>query len=118
MSSNIKVRRICQYCGKEFTAQTTVTKYCSVKCAQRAYKVRKKAEKIKASNKDTNLIKTQPLEKIKAKEFLTVKDASILLNCSIPTTYKLIKQDKLKSVNISQRKILIKREDINKLFEE
>ncbi|MFA6334291.1 MAG: CHC2 zinc finger domain-containing protein [Bacteroidales bacterium] len=28
MGSNIRVQRICQYCGKEFTARTTVTKYC------------------------------------------------------------------------------------------
>ncbi len=30
MSSNIKLQRICQHCGNEFTAKTTVTQYCGV----------------------------------------------------------------------------------------
>ena len=28
MSSNIKVERICEWCGKKFIAQTTVTRFC------------------------------------------------------------------------------------------
>ena len=48
MSSKIEVQRICQYCEQEFTARTTVTKYCSHKCGQRAYKARKRAETIEA----------------------------------------------------------------------
>ena len=50
MSSNIRVQRICQFCGKEFTARTTVTKYCSDVCAKRAYKARKRTEKVEISN--------------------------------------------------------------------
>ena len=45
MSSNIAIQRICQHCGKEFTARTTVTQYCSDDCAKRAYKARIKAAK-------------------------------------------------------------------------
>lgn len=61
-------------------------------------------------------MKTQNIETIKAKEFLTVRDVSILLNCSIRTAYYLIANGTIKSVNISQRKTLIKRTEIDKLF--
>jgi len=49
MSSNIRVLRICKLCGEEFIAKTTVTKFCGDRCAKRAYKARKKDEKIGAS---------------------------------------------------------------------
>ena len=74
MSSNIKVQRICQHCGKEFTARTTVTQYCSGTCSKRAYKARLKVSKIEASNKETQLIKIQPIEQLKAKAFLSIAD--------------------------------------------
>ena len=73
MSSKIEVQRICQYCEQEFTARTTVTKYCSLKCSQKAYKARKRAEKIERSNTDTTRIKSQSIEQLKSKEFLTVR---------------------------------------------
>lgn len=40
MSSNIKVERICEWCGKKFIAQTTVTRFCSKRCAEHSYKER------------------------------------------------------------------------------
>jgi predicted transcriptional regulator len=87
MSSNIRIQRICQYCNNEFTAKTTVTKFCSDNCAKRAYKERKKQERIKASNKETKKNVILPIEQLKAKEFLTVQEVSKLLNCSIRTVY-------------------------------
>lgn len=116
MSSNIKVQRICQHCGNEFTARTTVTKYCSDICAKRAYKARKRTEKIETSNKETIQIKTQPLETLKAKEFLTVRDVATLLGCSVRTTYRLIDNSTLKAVNLAERMTRIKRSEVNKLL--
>ena len=46
MSSNIRISKICQHCGQEFVAKTTVTKFCSDNCAKRNYKKRKREEKI------------------------------------------------------------------------
>lgn len=117
MSSNIKVQRICQHCGKEFTARTTVTKTCSDNCAKRLYKAKQKAVKIEASNKETQVIKAKPKEDLKAKEFLTVRDAAKLLNCSVRTAYRAIKQGNIKAFNLAERKTLIRRTDIDKLFQ-
>jgi excisionase family DNA binding protein len=116
MSSNIQIQRICQFCGKEFTARTTVTKTCSDYCAKRLYKQRQKATKVEASNSETQLIRNKPVEELKIKEFLTVRDAAKLLSCSNRTVYYLITKGNIKGVNISQRKTLIKRSDIDKLF--
>ena len=70
MSSNIRIQRICQHCGNEFTAMTTVTKYCGAQCAKSAYKARQKTEKIDVSNKETKEIISKPIAEIQSKEFL------------------------------------------------
>ena len=116
MSSNIEVQRICQHCGKEFTARTTVTQYCGDDCAKRAYKARQRAARIEVSNKETLLIKTKPIEEIKAKEFLTVRDVATLLNCSVRSVYYYIKSGNIKAVNLAERVTRVKRSDIDKLF--
>lgn len=117
MSSKIKVQRICQYCEQEFTARTTVTKYCSLKCSQRAYKARKRAEKVKQSNTETTRIKSQPIEQLKAKEFLTVREVAQLLNCSIRSAYHYIESGTISAVNLGQRMTRVKRSEIDKLFQ-
>ena len=116
MSSNIKVQRICQYCNNEFTALTTVTKYCSDNCAKRAYKDRVRAEKIESSKKETTKILTQPIEILKAKEFLNVRETAILLGCSVRTVYRLIDKRIIKAVNLGERITRIKRSDLNNLL--
>jgi len=116
MSSNIRVQKICEYCKNEFTARKTVSRTCSDNCAKRLYKQKQRAEKIAATDKATLSIKMQPLEEIKAKEFLTVRDLSKLLSCSIRTAYRIIDKGNIKAVNLSQRKTIIKRSEIDKLF--
>jgi len=117
MSSNIRVQRICQQCGKDFEARTTVTKTCSDNCAKKLYKARKKTAKIEESNRETEVIKLQPLEDLKRKEFLTVREAAKLLNCSKQTMYTLINTNVVNSINLKQKKTIIMRSDIDKLFQ-
>ena len=116
MSSNIRLTRICQHCGKEFEARTTVTKTCSDHCAKRLYKAKKKAEKIEASNQETKAIITRPLEELKAKDYLTVPEVAQLLNSSRQTIHNLIKAGRLAAVKLSERKTMVRRSDIDKLF--
>lgn len=117
MSSNIRLQRICQHCGKEFTARTTVTKYCSDTCAKRAYKAKERQEKIESSNRQTKRIKEHPIEELKSKEFLTVTQVSKLIGCSRQNVYNLINSGKLKATNILVKKTIVKRCDLDKLFE-
>lgn len=116
MSSNIHVQRICEHCGNEFTARTTVTRFCSSRCRTAKHKSLIKADKIEASNNQTQRIKTQPIEQIKAKEFLTVQDIASLLNCSVRTVYRYLGKGNLKTVNLGTRLTRVKRSEIDKLF--
>jgi len=116
MSSNIQVQRICQYCGTEFTARTTVTKYCSHRCGSLANKAKKRAEKVQKTNTETKQVKTKPIEELKAKEFLTVSDVSKLIGCSRQNVYKLINTGKLKATNILEKKTIVRRCDLDKIF--
>lgn len=118
MSSNIKVQRICQHCGNEFTARTTTTLYCSHRCNSAAYKQKVRAGKVEESNKETQRIKSQPIEELKAKEFLSVTQVSKLIGCSRQNVYKLINAGKLRATNILQKKTIVKRSDLDKLFKE
>lgn len=116
VSSNIRIQRICEYCNKEFEARKTTSKTCSDHCAKMNYKAKQRASKIGKSNTETIQIITKPIEVIKAKEFLTVRDLSKLLNCSIRTAYNIIERGDIKAVKVSDRKTLIKRSEVDKLF--
>jgi predicted DNA-binding transcriptional regulator AlpA len=118
MSSKIEVQRICQHCGTDFTARTTVTKYCSLKCASKANKAKIRAEKVQKSNTETRLIKTNPIEELKAKEFLNVSEVSKLIGCSRQNVYKLINTGKLNATNILEKKTIVRRCDLEKIFNE
>ena len=115
MSSNIRILRICEQCGKEFEARTTVTKTCSDPCAKRAYKARKKAEKISASNEQTRRVIEQPIEAIRQKDGLNISDASKLLGVSRWTIWRSIKAGNLNAGKIGRRTV-IRRADLDKLF--
>jgi excisionase family DNA binding protein len=118
MSSNIKVQRICQHCGNEFTARTTTTLYCSKQCNSAAYKAKIRTGKVEVSNKETQRIKSQPIEELKAKEFLTVRDIATLLNCSVRSVYYYIESGTIRATNLGQRITRVKRSELDKLFEQ
>lgn len=118
MSSKIEVQRICQHCGNEFTARTTTTQYCSGRCNSAGYKAKKRAVKIESSNSETQKVKNMPLEELKAKEFLTVREVAHLLNFSVRSVYYFIENGAIKAINLGQRATRIKRSEIDKLFEQ
>jgi excisionase family DNA binding protein len=115
VSSNIYIQRICQHCGNEFTARTTVTKYCGDNCAKRAYKARKRQEKVNTSNKEVIEIKNKPINEIKEKEYLSVHEVCTLLGISRRTIYRMIDREELVPGKIGRRTIIPK-EQINQLF--
>ncbi|WEK21693.1 MAG: helix-turn-helix domain-containing protein [Candidatus Pedobacter colombiensis] len=118
MSSNIKINTICQYCGNDFIAKTTVTRYCSMKCNRKTYKHKIMQGKLQGKEQRMFEIKAKPMIELKAKEFLLVRDAAVLLNSSRQTIYSLIKAGKIKAKNILKKKTLIPRIEIDKLFQQ
>jgi excisionase family DNA binding protein len=116
MGSNIKVQRICQHCGIQFAAKTTTTKYCSPPCNTAAYKIRQRAIMVEQSKKEAQIVVSQPIEELKAKEFLSVTQVSKLIGCSRQNVYNLINTGKLRATNILLKKTIVKRSDLDKLF--
>ncbi len=115
MSSNIQVQRICQHCGNEFTARTTTTLYCSHRCNSAAYKQKVRTGKVEQSNKETQRIKNQPIEELKAKAFLSIADTCKLIGISRRTVYRMIERGELITGKAGKR-IIIRRSDLERLI--
>lgn len=115
MSSNIQVQRICQHCGNEFTARTTTTMYCSHRCNSAAYKQRVRVDKVAQTNKETQRIKNQPIEELKAKAFLSIAETCKLIGISRRTVYRMIERGELITGKAGKRTI-IRRSDIEQLL--
>lgn len=122
MSSNLQIPKVCQHCGNSFVARTTVTKYCGDTCAKRAYKKRKRDEKIKAALVETQneiqglqtsqSVQTSPLH---SKEFLSVQEVANLIGASRWTIQRMIQRQQLKAAKFGRRTI-IARTEIDNLF--
>lgn len=117
MSSNIEIQRVCEFCGKEFTARTTTTRYCSKPCNKKHYDQLKRAKKIANSNAEVLNKKNISTDDINKKDVLTVKDTASLLNLSLRSVYRLIKKGTIKASNIGKRMNRIQRKDINELLD-
>lgn len=115
MSSNIRVTKICQYCGKEFEARTTVTKTCSDPCAKMLYKQKQRALKVQGAKAETEKIKAKPIEDLKRKEFLSIAETCVVLGISRRTVYRMLERSEIKKGKAGKRTI-IKRSELEKLF--
>ena len=117
MSSKIRIKRVCAQCHQDFVARTTVTKFCSHDCNRRYYKAVSKAEKINQSELETIGFKqTIRLMEVQ-KDFLSVAETAVMLGCSKAAIYKMIKFERLKSVNFLGNLIRIRRQDILDKFD-
>jgi excisionase family DNA binding protein len=118
MSSNIVFNKKCEHCGKEFTAKTLYTRYCSHDCNSAHYKLLKRQEKINNFKEE----QSKPIENllpfnsiIQQKDFLSIEETAALLGASRRTLFRLISNGSLKVGKIGRRTI-IKRKEIDKLF--
>ncbi len=117
MSSSIEVQRVCQFCGAEFTAKTTVTKYCSHRCSSRAHKQRLREQKVNNTNSET-LTQLNSIESasLNSREFLAVPLAARLIGVSRFTVYRYLQDNILKGVKM-RGKTFIRRQDVETLFD-
>jgi excisionase family DNA binding protein len=116
MSSNITIPKICLHCNNGFIAKTTVTKFCSHKCASQAYKLKVKLEKTqKAQVQEYNKSVGIDMELIKSKEFLSIKETCLLLGISRMSLYRYIKNNTITTSKIGG-KVIIKKQVLNSLI--
>lgn len=118
MSTKLAIKKNCLWCSSEFIAQRTSTKYCSHKCNNKAYKAQKREEKVEQQKKDNLITLNAPyLEKLNSRDYLKVNEVATLLGLSRQTIYKLIQSGQLQASSISTRLTLVKRSDIDEMFE-
>ncbi|MCM1117498.1 MAG: helix-turn-helix domain-containing protein, partial [Pseudoflavonifractor sp.] len=113
MSSNIKIERICEWCGSKFTAQTTVTRFCSKRCAEHSYKERMRQKKMAISNQETS---RRNQNRYSDKDFLTPTETALFLGVGRTFIYESINKGKIKVTRIG-RKTLISKTDIAAMFD-
>jgi excisionase family DNA binding protein len=120
MSTNIRIKRVCEFCKEIFIAKTTTTRFCSHVCNSRSYKKDLKEEKIQHSLEET---KTQILEKFVPaqiqlatvtsvpKELMNFNELCTMTGLSERTMYRLIKDPKFPKFKIGKR-LLFKKEAV------
>lgn len=107
----MKTIKKCAFCGRTFTSNSGMQKYCSVSCADEAKKERKKR------NEDF-LKAAEPVVGLREQEYLTFSKAAILMGCSRQYIYKLVAQGRLRASRISSRMAFIRKADIEKMLED
>lgn len=117
MSSNLELKKTCQFCGEEFIARTTTTQYCSLQCAQRAYKKRKREEKMQlAAQKEENVQQNPATPPNLIKEILSTQEVADLMGVTRTTVHRYCVAGTIPCKMIN-RKIFIRRKDIEHMFD-
>src|ERR1700744_300451 len=116
MSSNIRIRKKCEYCNREYTAKTIHTRYCSHACNRKGYKATKRNGKIASVTSPTIPVNPPVPQFSKAlnidyssigkKEFLTIKEVCLLLNITSVTLRRWIKSGIIPTQRIGKKHII------------
>ena len=78
--SKIEVTKVCEFCGKKFTAHKMTTRFCSHQCSQRNYKTEKREQKLEKVFEGENLQSPSPTTL--KKEYLSCDDVAKLMGIS------------------------------------
>ena len=117
-TSKIRITKKCEWCGNEFQAQKTTTKYCCKRCAEHAYKERMRIERVKLTQSSiAQLDKERIIAPVTQKEYLTVSEAAVLLGVERTTIYRYLWSSQLTGLKI-KGKTFIRRSDIEQKFQE
>jgi excisionase family DNA binding protein len=121
MSSNLRIIKLCEYCKQEFIARKTTSQTCSDACAKRLYKLRLREKAISRAKIET-MVKRKPeafiteaqVKAVQAKEWLTLKEAALLLNVSPLTLRRWTLAGKVRSKKVG-KKHAFRRSDLMKI---
>ena len=61
-ASKIRIKKICEYCGQEFYALKTSTRFCSKSCNDRAYKMRQRVNTVKKAESENLTVSQERTE--------------------------------------------------------
>ena len=116
-TSKLRIKKVCDWCGKEFLSQKTTTRYCSKRCAEHAYKDRVRRQRISEAEAEVRVhSKDKSIQNIRDNPYLRIKETAQLLDVSVRTVYNLIYTGKLKAAKLSPRLTIISKADVDAML--
>jgi excisionase family DNA binding protein len=118
MKAKEPIRKICEYCGCEFKAYTQNARYCSHDCNRKAYREIKRKEVISlTASIASKTKKEQTKADLSEREYLSISEAAAIMGVSRWTIYRNVANSVIPAKRLSQRITLIRRKDIESLFD-
>ncbi|MBD0374537.1 MAG: excisionase family DNA-binding protein [Flavisolibacter sp.] len=112
-STNIRILKNCTFCSQQFVAQKISTQYCSHRCAAKAYKIRMRKSVVAVTEAKEQLVRNtktviteNDIKVIQAKQYLTLKEAAILLNVAPLTLRRWIFAGRIISNKVGKKHII------------
>ena len=112
----MEVQRKCQWCGKPFIAHTMVTRYCSKSCNEKAYKEKKRKQRLQEYEERQNEPPMQEVGIVGSKLYLSPAETATLLGISRATIYRHMAAGIIRALQLRGRTI-IRKSDIEKMFD-
>jgi excisionase family DNA binding protein len=111
------VKKVCEYCGKEFEAGKITTRCCSGYCSKRAYKEAKRKKAASLTEALTNNIKADSIKiNLIDRPYLSIAESASLVGVSRYTIYRYVVSGVLPCARITRRTVRIKRSDLDLVF--
>ena len=114
MRSTIDINKICEWCGKEFIAHKSSTRFCSHHCSGLSYKASKREKHVREQNQRTSELKTTEI--ISSLNYFTPRQFAILLGVGKSSVYRWLAENLISCVRL-KGKTLISKEILDKMFE-
>ena len=109
----MRIDKICSYCGSHFVAKTTVTKFCDISCAQKAYKQKERARKIAETEIETEMVvyrrRVERKKESAQREILSIQQTSEYLGVSRMTIHRMMRAGELPFTKLGGRVLILKR---------
>ena len=118
MKAKEPIKKVCEFCGREFEAYTQTARYCSHQCNCKAYRETKRKEVISLSASMASKTKRERAKvDLSGREYLSISEAANLLGWCKQTVYNYCHKGIIPAKRLSQRTTLIRKKDIEALFD-
>ena len=107
-------QKTCEYCGKQFTAQKSSTRFCSKSCADRANKERiRKWTQTVVETKD----RIETIQNSQSfGDILSPRTLALYFGVSLRTAYRYLENGMIPAIT-TNKKTFVRRSDVDKLFD-
>ena len=107
-------QKTCEYCGKQFTAQKSSTRFCSKSCADRANKerIRKWTQTVVETKDRIETIQNS----LSFGDILSPRTLALYLGVSLRTSYRYLENGIIPAIT-TNKKTFVRRSDVDKLFD-